>query len=1605
MKTAKSIWLYVVQLTILVIIASSASAQIKADFSATPVMGCPPMVVNFKDLSTGNPDTWKWDLGNGTISYLQNPIATYFNPGSYNIKLVAKSATGADSIVKSQYVVVNAPPTPVFGASDTAGCFPLKVQFTDTSLAGSGTITDWQWDFGDGTLSNLQNPEHTYTNSGNYTVILRVVNSNGCSGVATKASYIKIPSGVKADFSYTSTAGCRPPSPVTFTNKSVGTDSLKYLWDFGDGNTSALKDPLNNYQAAGSYTVKLIATNGFGCADTLEKPNAINIGFVNAKFTMPTTICEGSTFQITNTSDPSTYIGVKWDFGDSTTSTVNNPLKSYAAAGTYNIKFVADFGSCQDSMIKVVDVLPKPVAAFSAANNTACKTPLVVSFTNSSTDAVSYKWDFGDGSTATTKNPNHTYTIAGNHTVSLIIMNVSGCSDTLTIPDLVKIAPPKIASIKNLFVKGCLPYTVEPVAVIKDSIPIASYFWDFGDGYTSTSDSPSHQYTTPGSYTVKLKVVSVSGCTDTMSVIDAVKVGNKPVTAFSAVPLDACAYLPVTFKDESTSGPVQDWFWTFGDGGTSAEQNPIHAYLDTGYFPVTLVAYSFGCPDTLEKVDYVHISPPIAKFDTAYTCIDPLKRIFVNNSVGAETYAWDFGDGSTSSQKDVSHNYAIPGVYQVSLKVTNGACKHETKKDVVVVKEKGRLEVSDLASCINTRIIFNVANIEASKIATYAWYFNDLTQSAIVTANNPVATAYSTAGSRVASVVLTDILKCRDTLTVSVPVITYGPKAAFTSNLTNTCFGNTIKFQDATQTDGIHPVADWKWDFGEGGTQSYSAPPFKHDYSATGTYNVKLWVQDSYGCRDSITKPAFVSITQPVAKFTPSDTLICPAAAITFANSSQGVNANYLWTFGDGTTSTDISPVHKYGKTGTFPVKMVMIDKNGCSDSMMRQINVFTAVADFSLDNSFTTCPPLLVNATNKSTNFSSFNWSYDDGGNSTLPVSQKLYTYPGIYYIQLIVKNNGGCSDTLKKAITIQGPTGDFSYSPKEVCNPGKVNYQLTSENATRYTWDFNDGATTEATTTTTTHRYNEPGMFVPKVILWDDGGCAVPVVGKDTIKVDGIKTDILADTRVLCDSGFVAFKDSSSSNDAINGYSWTFGDGSVSTDKNPIHSYAKTGLYTITLVTKTQFGCTDSTAIDNCIKIVNSPAVRIAGDTSACEPAQLSFKGEFVRADTSAVTWSWSFGGTDSSYVQAPDVRSYLVAGTYPIKVKVTNSDGCFDMAKREAEIHPKPVIDAGADTIICRNSNFTLLATGADNYAWAVDKSLSCTNCASPVAKPDSLITYHVTGKTTFGCANEDSVTLNVLQHFAMAVQKGDTLCTGETISMKASGADAYQWTPTLWLDDASSAEPNSRPDSTITYQVVGNDSMGCFRDTGFVQVKVYPKPVIEITAGDNITVQVGNSVKLKTKSSGDITKWKWFPGQWLSCANCAEPVSAPKDNITYNVTASNDGNCTSTDKVTLNLICNNANVFVPNTFSPNGDGVNDVFYPRGSGLYNIRSFKIFNRWGQMVFNKEGFSANNPADGWNGTLNGVALQTDVYVYLLEVVCANNIVFPFKGNISLIR
>ncbi|RYZ19490.1 MAG: PKD domain-containing protein, partial [Sphingobacteriales bacterium] len=296
---------------------------------------------SFIDQSTGNPTQWKWDLGNGAISSLKNPSATYFNPGTYTIRLVVKNAAGADSLVKTNFITVHANPTVAFGASDTSGCMPMGVQFTDSSLAGSGTISSWQWDFGDGTISSQQHPQHTYNAAGNYTVTLKVTNSKGCSKSISKQQFIDVSAGVDASFSYSSPNICSAPAAVQFSNTTAGTGNMSYLWNFGDGHTSTDADPVHTYTANGAYTVTLIATSSQGCVDSFQMQN-LSIGTQQADFVSPVTACIGEAVNFTNNSSP-LPLNSKWIFSDGTVITSLHAVKTFQAAGTYTIKLVSNF--------------------------------------------------------------------------------------------------------------------------------------------------------------------------------------------------------------------------------------------------------------------------------------------------------------------------------------------------------------------------------------------------------------------------------------------------------------------------------------------------------------------------------------------------------------------------------------------------------------------------------------------------------------------------------------------------------------------------------------------------------------------------------------------------------------------------------------------------------------------------------------------------------------------------------------------------------------------------------------------------------------------------------------------------------------------------------------------------------------------------------------------------------------------------------------------------------------------------------------------------------------------------------------------------------------
>ncbi len=1619
----------------LLLMSFSLRAQLVADFNATPLSGCAPFQVVFQDASTGGAISWEWYLGNSpTPNTQQNPQTFYVNAGSYTVTLIVRDAAGNTATkTKTNYITTFAKPTVIFTATPLTGCFNLPVQFTETSNPGSGTITNWSWDFGDGTApSNAQNPTHIYTTASTFNVTLTVTNSNGCSNSLTKTGYIVVGNRPTALFTSSVPSGCTAPETITFQNQSTGLP-LTYQWDFGDigpgfNPTSNLLNPQHTY-SAGSYTATLVVTNSFGCTDTIRHP--ILIGSVQANFNAPTTACVGTAVNFTNTSLP-TPSSVLWDFGDGpgpgSTSTALNPVKIYNTPGVYTVTLTGFFNGCQDIENRPITIFPKQTTSFTGSPLAACKPPLQVNFTNTSVGAVSFQWHFGDGGTSTLQNPSHTYLTSGNFTDTLITTNINGCLDTLIKIEYVKIQAPS-ATIIGLPRLGCAPLSHTFFASVNSVVPVVGYEWFSNNVLFSTAANPTEIFAA-GVYDIKLVITTAGGCTDTTIVTGGIRAGIRPTANFSATPTSVCAFLPVQFNDLSvpvSPTTIDYWFWQFGDGNTSNNQNPSHTYEDTGFFTVTLIVGNNGCRDTLTLVDYIYVKPPIALFNTIANCNNNFSRNFVDNSIGADTWAWNFGDpasgaNNTSNIPSPTHVFSAPGTYIVSLTVTNisTGCTYTKTSSVIISNEFANFTASSLEFCKNNGTTFTALSANVTpQIVSYDWDFGDMSPAgtgATVTHN------YSQVGSYTVTLIITDVNGCKDTLIRPSYIKVYGPLANFSTFPSGTCLQTSILFNDLTITDGIHPIDTWAWTFGDNGPnpQIFTAPPFFHSYANAGVYTIKLVVKDTYGCVDSLTKVDEITVSSPIANFSSNDTASCPGKIIAFTNQSTGPGLTYSWDFGDplsgaNNTSTQATPTHIYNQDGNYTVTLTITDQYNCTNVIVKSqyIKIASPVADFTVNNIFGTCPPINANFMNTSQNGISYLWTFGDGP-ATANSFNAFHTYNAVgnFTATLTVTSAGGCTAVKTQPVIVQGPSGSFTYGPLTGCSPLTVNFQTNIISAFTVDFDYNDGIISN----NTTHNYSLNvinntivGDYVPVMILKDAAGCVVTVQGLDTVKVKGVIPDFTQDTLLRCGSGDVAFTSSYLSNDLpLVSYLWDFGDGSpTSSLPSPVHNYATTGLYIPQLTLTSQQGCVATKIAPVATKVVKVPDISFVQPSNKCVPAAVTFNAvNLVNPDTSAITWNWTFtnGSSVMNAVGAnPAPINFTTAGIYADTVFAINSSGCRDTATGSIEIYPKPIVDAGLDIFICKGTGQPLTASGAPTFVWSPAIGLSCVNCPSPIAMPDSIKQYTVLGTSALGCTNTDSVIVSVKYPFNLNASLGDTLCVGESAKLSATNAATYVWSPSNGLNTTTGGFVVAAPTTSTTYMVIGTDDKSCFKDTAFFPVKVYPIPAVN--AGLDKTINVGKTITLTPTVSADVTNVVWTPSTWVVASSTPSITVKPNLQTEYKVTVKNPGGCTASDLVNVFVLCDGSNFYIPNTFSPNGDGANDKFFPRGTGLFTIKQTRIFDRWGQEVFAKYNYKANDEAAGWDGTFKGQKLAVDVYVYLIEIQCENNATMIYKGNIALIN
>lgn len=853
---------------------STGLAQLKVDFKSDIQSGCVPIIVNFSDQSQQGIDEWRWDLGNGTVSNLKDPSATYFIPGTYTIKLTVKTTTGTDSIVKAGYITVYQSPVAEFRSSINEGCSPLSVEFYDRSTTPGSAVNSLLWDFGDGTISNEKQPTYKYQLAGKYNVTLKVTDINGCTASLRKDEYITT-KHVTAAFSFNAAAVC-DPTRIAFQNLASGTDTVYNDWDFGDGTLSSVFSPVHVYAKPGDYTVKLVATNKFGCRDTAVK----------------------------------------------------------------NVKILA------------------PVSALFTANNVMnCKIPASVTFTAQQLTGNTYYWNFGDTSYYAGASVTHIYTDGGNSSVKLVVKNNNGCKDSLERNNYIKNHLATL-TLNNLPDSGCRGLTKTFSASEGSVGNVTAFMWDFGDGTKSTLASPSHTFQNNGSYSVTLVSKTTDGCTDTTSIYSAIKISERPIAKFSADTRNGCAKNLVRFTN-LTTGNVTAWLWDFGDNLFSTVQQPTHVFFDTGQLTVTLIATNGGCSDTAVSKNYIYTKPSVSKFSYTLDCRKPMDVSFKNISLGSNRCLWDFGDGTKSTVTSPVHSYPSEGFYSVSLQTWNDktGCDYIFTKRVRILKTKASFSVLDSVICRKDTVFFT-SPLNTADIARFIWDFGD--GSKINSVSNKISHVYTSSGQFTVKLITLNMMNCYDTLIKSNYIKVNGPVAKFNSVSQTGCANTPIVFNDQSIASTTTSISKWIWNYGDGTRDTSFSAPFNHVYLNQGSYKALLKVIDNLGCADTISQAASLNIIKVNAQFFISDSVICQNTPVKFTAPYWRPGIYYRWNFGDGSSSNEQSPYHKYSDTGTFTVKLYMMDKTGCEDSST-SVNILRVVkteASFSMSDSFKNMPP-----------------------------------------------------------------------------------------------------------------------------------------------------------------------------------------------------------------------------------------------------------------------------------------------------------------------------------------------------------------------------------------------------------------------------------------------------------------------------------------------------------------------------------------------------------------------------------------------------------------------------------------------------------------------
>ncbi len=1292
----------------------SAQAPV-ANFSTNATSGCGPLAVNFTNTST-NGQTYYWTFGDGNTSTQLNPVHLYATPGNYTVALVAVNGQQTDTLVASNLIMVHPSPTVSFSSLSSV-CSGDSFSLAHTATGGSTYL----WDLGDGTFSTDEFPTYAYDSAGSYTIALLVTSAAGCSQLATASAPVVVSAAPAVDLTVDTSFSCQANYGFQFNVSDSTLNS--YQWHLGTTSQNGSSQWTQAFGSTGVYPVAVTGTNLAGCSrsDTLSVT-------IYPAFQPQTTVSDSAgCAPFTTTFQHPPVASVNFNFGDGTTGSAAEPTKTYTNPGSYTVVVaLTDSNQCL-----AVDTLPfnlvahtKPTAHFGLSNASGCS-PLAVTFSDSSQLAMNHSWTFDTLGTATGLTPSFVFNTPGNHTVTLRVEGSNGCKDTLSIAGAVSVQSIQ-ANFSTGQDTGCAPFQ----GTINALVNAPSYWWDLGNGQFSNQKHPVVQYANNGNYDVTMVVTSPLGCTDTLTQTAFFRLAA-PSLQFSSLPDEVLCH-PGNVGFDATVVGLGPWTWDFDDGDTSNAAQPVHHFQAPGTYHVQLqTSTAQGCALSIPYQTVV-VSALEAKLNHSKIVCPNMLGVFSNQSPGAVSQIWEFGDGDTSSLPNPTHTYANAGIYTVKLKVSDSlGCTDETSlfplffppcQTSTGPPSNGTSNITSLTNFVPQPLIgcgpftMHFTNPVDTAIS-YRWYFGDGDSSSLA------HTAHSYTSPGIYDVMLRhrNVLGQWDTLHWPQLIQISAPEAYYTLSTNPSCNGGWATFTDSSQR-----AVDHLWDFGNGLSDTIPNPIQSF---GTGNFRVKLTVQDSLGCYDHFSR--FVSVG------TPNPSFYYPLEVC--SNDSFGIQHNligyttYNWDFGDGSFSNLPLPQHAFGMPGSFAITVSVTDSNGCAAqySLPQPVVVHRPEANFSFTSATTGCDSIVVQLQNQSSLASQYLWAFGNGDTSLVHSPSATYTVPGSYDITLIATRNF-CSDTVQLMDTVQVLTANALgiYLQNQDCLPIHAQFQSSASAGSSCWWDFGDSTTSNLPSPM--HQYQGIPTTAPRFAVVDTNGCT------DTVNLPPLNV-FQAQANASAWSGCRPLPIQFSNSVATNlPQWWDYGNGMTSNTNNPMYTYQDTGSYTVRFATPSPAGCWDTVQLAAPVFVQGLEASFSETYVPGCAPLQVSFQS----TSTKAVGFNWDLGnGTYST--QAQPQHLYATPGSYPVTLVATDSNGCSDTLTKPALIQVQgPLVQAQpSDTVGCHplDVQFQNLSQNATSYDWYFGDGISSQQVA-PLHQYQSPGTFtpHLVATDINGCS---------------------------------------------------------------------------------------------------------------------------------------------------------------------------------------------------------------------------------------------------------------------------